>query len=113
MIAIRKAYLWLAFVFLGTVILCWNLMTSSRFSGTTGRHGRAAGLSPACDLFLTDLCLFTDARYLRHLSQADHHSAFQDHPAAFDYFPSGSLVSPPVSIWESTDDMAASTDSSH
>jgi hypothetical protein len=43
---------------------------------------------------LTDLCLFTDARYTRHLSQADLHSAFQDYPLAFDYFPSGSVVQP-------------------
>ncbi|RJR42063.1 MAG: hypothetical protein C4576_16845 [Desulfobacteraceae bacterium] len=47
------------------------------------------------DLELTDLCLFTDARYARHLSQADLHSAFQDHPLAMDHFPSGSLVLPP------------------
>jgi hypothetical protein len=46
-------------------------------------------------LHLTDLCLFTEARYARHLSQADLHSAFQDHPMAMDHFPSGSLVMPP------------------
>ena len=46
-------------------------------------------------LGLTDLCLFTEARYTRHLSQADLHSAFQDHPMAFEHFPSGSVVLPP------------------
>ena len=49
-------------------------------------------------LGLTDLCLFTEARYTRHLSQADLHSAFQDHPMAFEHFPSGSVVLPPVLI---------------
>ena len=49
-------------------------------------------------LGLTDLCLFTEARYTRHLSQADLHSAFQDHPMAFEHFPSGSMVLPPVLI---------------
>jgi hypothetical protein len=49
-------------------------------------------------LGLTDLCLFTEARYTRHLSQADLHSAFQDHPGAFEHFPSGSLVAPPESL---------------
>ena len=44
---------------------------------------------------LTDLALFTEARYLRHLSQADLHSAFQDHPGSLDHFPGGSLVTPP------------------
>ncbi|GAB4293459.1 MAG: hypothetical protein Kow0096_09060 [Thiohalomonadaceae bacterium] len=46
-------------------------------------------------LNLTDLALFTEARYTRHLSQADRHTAFQDHPLALDHFPSGSLVPPP------------------
>jgi hypothetical protein len=46
-------------------------------------------------LRLTDLCLCTEARYVRHLSQADLHSAFQDHPVALEHFPSGSLVAPP------------------
>jgi len=45
-------------------------------------------------LGLTDLALFTEARYTRHPSQADLHSAFQDHPAALEHFPSGSLVPP-------------------
>ena len=49
-------------------------------------------------LGLTDLCLFTEARYTRHLSQADRFSAFQDHPMAFEHFPSGSIVLPPVMI---------------
>jgi hypothetical protein len=46
-------------------------------------------------LSLTDPALFTEARYTRHLSQSDRHSPFQDHPMAFEHFPSGSLVSPP------------------
>jgi len=46
-------------------------------------------------LGLTDLALFTEARYTRHPSQADLHSAFQDHPLAFEHFPTGSLVPPP------------------
>ena len=47
------------------------------------------------ELQLTDLCLFTEARYTRHPSMADFHAPFQDHPGALDHFPSGSLVSPP------------------
>lgn len=45
-------------------------------------------------LGLTDLALFTEARYTRHPSQADLHSAFQDHPLALEHFPSGSLIVP-------------------
>jgi hypothetical protein len=47
-------------------------------------------------LGLTDLVLFTEARYTRHPSQADLHSAFQDHPFAMDHFPTGSLLLPPM-----------------
>ena len=47
-------------------------------------------------LRLTDLALFTEARYTRHPSQADLASAFQDHPFSLEHFPSGSLVAPAV-----------------
>jgi len=46
-------------------------------------------------LSLTDLCLFTEARYTRHPAVADFHSAFQDGPLSFEHFPSGSLITPP------------------
>jgi hypothetical protein len=49
-------------------------------------------------LKITDLCLFTDARYIRHLSQTDLNTPFQDHPGALEHFPSGSLVSPPLTL---------------
>jgi len=46
------------------------------------------------ELKLTDLCLFTEARYTRHPSMADYHAPFQEHPVALDHFPSGSLLLP-------------------
>jgi hypothetical protein len=46
-------------------------------------------------LGLTDLCLFTDARYARHPSMADLHAAFQDSPMSVEHFPSGTLILPP------------------
>ncbi len=51
------------------------------------------------NLELTDLALFTEARYARHPSQADRHSAFQDHPVALEHFPTGSIVGPPGGLW--------------
>lgn len=50
-------------------------------------------------LGLTDLALFTEARYTRHPSMADRTSAFQDHPLALERFPSGSLVAPPPHLY--------------
>lgn len=46
-------------------------------------------------LQLTDLALFTEARYTRHPSQADLNTPFQDHPMALEHFPTGSLFPPP------------------
>ena len=52
----------------------------------------------AARLSLTDLSLWTEARYLRHPSQTDLFSPFQDFPAAPEHFPAGSIVAPPPSL---------------
>lgn len=49
----------------------------------------------AARLKLSDLALWTEARYTRHPSQADLFSAFQDSPGAPEHFPAGSVLSPP------------------
>lgn len=41
---------------------------------------------------LTDIALFTEARYTRHPSMADLNTPFQDYPFSFEHFPSGSLM---------------------
>ena len=46
-------------------------------------------------LTLTDLCLFTEARYTRHPSLADVHTPFQDHPMSLEHFPSGAVMAVP------------------
>ena len=68
------------------------------------RIARNAALVASLDL--TDLGLFTEARYTRHPSQADLHSAFQDHPLGLDHFPSGSLVPPPAALSRSREPVA-------
>ncbi len=66
-----------------------------------GLAGGAAAVRQAetralvAELGLTDLALFTEARYTRNPSLADLQSAFQDGPLTFEHFPSGSLVAPP------------------
>ena len=47
-------------------------------------------------LGLTDLAIWSEARYTRHPSQADLFTAFQDYPGAFDHFPAGSIIGPGV-----------------
>lgn len=64
---------------------------------------RNSARKPACDknlalaraLQLTDLALWTEARYTRHPSQADSFTPFQTGPAALEHFPAGSWVPPP------------------
>lgn len=45
-------------------------------------------------LSLTDLALWSEARYTRHPSMADLFSPFQDHPGAPEHFPAGTLLLP-------------------
>jgi hypothetical protein len=59
-----------------------------------GRDRRETMQALAAQLGLTDLALFTEARYTRHRSLADLHSAFQDAPMAMEHFPAGSLIAP-------------------
>jgi len=80
---------------LGSVILLVLLLWSGRYGSGEARAMREASRIMVEKLQLTDLCLFTEARYTRHPSMADLHSAFQDHPLALEHFPSGSLVTPP------------------
>lgn len=83
--------------FLYCGILLFLLALSALDAGIRGdrQSGRLSLMrQQVSELELTDLCLFTEARYTRHLSQADLHSAFQDHPVALEHFPSGSLVTP-------------------
>ena len=48
---------------------------------------------------LTDICLFTEASYLRHPNLADRFAPFQDSPMAQAHFPSESLLFPPKHIF--------------
>jgi len=61
-------------------------------------------------LGLTDPVLFTEARYTRHPTQADLQSAFQDHPVAFEHFPTGSLVPPPAGILKAYENLDRKTE---
>ena len=81
-----------ATVFVGLMFVHAALTVRGGFTGIQEKTAVVRTLQ------LTDLCLFTEARYTRHLSQADLHTAFQDHPTALEHFPSGSLVPPPSRV---------------
>ncbi len=92
---IRKSTLFLAFSGIGTIVVTALLVFAPVATQSERERITQAKRILVRDLHLTDLCLFPEARYTRHLSQADFHAPFQDHPAALEHFPSGSLVPPP------------------
>ena len=95
----RKSSFFLAFLGLQTLLLAFAA-TDAAYRRSTGTQQLRDGSALVRDLGLTDLCLFTEARYTRHPSQADLHTPFQDHPLALEHFPSGSLLTPPAVIKE-------------
>jgi hypothetical protein len=80
---------------IGAFALCF--VDAARLRAAAGED-EAERTRLVAQLRLTDLALFTEARYTRHPSQADLHSAFQDHPLALEHFPTGSLVGPPAGL---------------
>ncbi len=91
----RRSFLFLGFV-AGLAAVLIGLLA---FAG----HALAAYNSGECrlqtdlvrSLQLTDLALWTEARYTRHPSQADEFSPFQEFPGAIEHFPAGSILAPP------------------
>jgi hypothetical protein len=90
----RPSALWLTFVLLSTLLLGLSLLLADREQSAAAER-LARGRAMVEQLGLTDLALFTEARYTRHLTQADRFAPFQDHPGALEHFPSGALVAPP------------------
>ena len=102
MVHIRPSSVFLVFISFCVLIFVSLLFVHPFLARESYRQNLAVNQKIVRDLQLTDLCLFTEARYTRHLSQADIHSAFQDHPTALEYFPSGSTLSPPKALWGRT-----------
>lgn len=90
----RKSSIFFSFIMAcsmaSVALICHALLDQEKSRGVTTANAELVQM-----LMLTDLCLFTEARYTRNPSLADIHSPFQDHPLALDHFPSGSIVTPP------------------
>jgi hypothetical protein len=94
---LRKSTLCLSL--LGASLLLLGLMfTHARLQRQADGPSIARMAGVVGKLELTDLALFTEARYTRHLSQTDLHSAFQDHPLCLEHFPAGSIAGPPAHL---------------
>jgi hypothetical protein len=89
----RRADLYLGFLL--TLLILFGLMLAHAGSKVKGEAPRLLKTENLVrTLELTDLCLFTEASYTRHLSQTDFHTPFQDYPMSLEHFPSGSLFGP-------------------
>lgn len=89
---IRKSDIALGLLAISAALMCAAFLHAWVLPDT---GARASSFRLTGALGLTDLTLFTEARYTRHPSQADLHTPFQDHPMSFDHFPTGSLIAPP------------------
>jgi hypothetical protein len=89
-----KSKLFISFI----VVECCLLVVCWLHGGTTLLSDRTAQLQAQKQLVhhlgLTDLAIWTEARYTRHPSQTDFFTAFQDFPGSLDHFPAGSIMAP-------------------
>lgn len=93
----RKSHLFFLTLAMGFGLSLLTLL-HSQWAGQAGLGELQRRSELVKQLDLTDLSLFTEARYTRHLSQSDLHTGFQDHPMALEHFPSGSLLLPPTGL---------------
>ena len=87
----RKSTLCLSLIGVQSALFLGMLIHAKAQEGPAARQ-RQSSSALVRSLGLTDLCLFTEARYTRHPAMADRHAAFQDHPTALEHFPYGALV---------------------
>ena len=93
----RKSSLFLIYIAIN-IIFFFLIFAHASYRRNADMQLVAKNMEMARRLELTDLCLFTEASYIRHLSQADVHTPFQDYPMSVEHFPSGSLLGPPPTI---------------
>ena len=84
----RKSDVFLMFLAIN-IILLFLMFTHASLKKKTDIGSLKEKMEMVKRLELTDLCLFTEANYTRHLSQADLHTPFQDSPMSLEHFPSG------------------------
>ena len=99
--AVRKSDAFALFILMSLVMLAL-MFSHAALKGRASEGAFKEMRKMVRALGLTDLCIFTEARYTRHPAMADMNSAFQDHPLSLEHFPSGSLISPPTGLLRAT-----------
>ena len=89
-----RCRIYLALVALLAVALAGLLGWARQASAEFTRDGLPPRQQLVTALSLTDLALWSEARYTRHPAMTDLFSPFQDHPGAPEHFPAGALLTP-------------------
>ena len=84
------------FLFLLAVCICFQagLITVAHQRLDTSEEARSQMVRVVEVFGLSDLCIATDARYIRHLAVSDRIAPFMDHPGGIEHFPTGSFWIP-------------------
>ena len=98
----RRAAVFLALTTVAAAALAVLVVWAGLSAGSWRRQELPHLRTLVVRLGVTDLALWTEARYTRHPSQTDLFSAFQDFPAAPEHFPAGSIVHPPLGVLRSS-----------
>ena len=92
--AFRPSTIYLATIF-GMALILAGMFLNASVKARTARSVFLQKRALVRSLDLTDLCLFTEASYTRHLSMTDLSTPFQDSPLSLEHFPTGALAAPP------------------
>jgi hypothetical protein len=93
----RKSGIFFIYFGINLIIVCLLFIHAS-YTKDRSMSALKEKAEMARELELTDLALFTEARYTRHLSQSDLNTPFQDSPLSLEHFPSGSIIMPPAHV---------------
>ena len=91
----RRPLSFLMVLMLGVLTLAGLVIRDGGYKPLS-QQGRLGDARLTEALMITDLALWTEARYTRHPSQADCFTPFQNAPAALDHFVSGTWIPPAV-----------------
>jgi hypothetical protein len=91
---VNKHKLFLGFTLLELLVFSTLLLYGRSTVSVLDRYEVPAKRELVKYLKLTDLSLWTEARYTRHPSQADLFTPFQDFPSSLEHFPAGSIIGP-------------------
>jgi len=90
-----KARVFIAVTAIQVVVLAGLMMWSASVARTHAVEEIPRKQELVQRLELTDLAIWTEARYTRHPSQTDFFAPFQDGPSSLEHFPAGSVVAAP------------------